>query len=55
MKTTGIGTAKARQAPALLKSPSAEPRGTSKTRKLNYDYLYTNSLPYGTGSNDLGP
>ncbi len=22
--------------------------------RLNYDYLYTNSLPYGTGSNDLG-
>ena len=22
--------------------------------KLNHDYLYTNSLPYGTGSNDLG-
>ncbi len=22
--------------------------------KLNYDLLYTNSLPYGTGSNDLG-
>ena len=22
--------------------------------QLNHDYLYTNSLPYGTGSNDLG-